>query len=1142
MKTHLLGRADLARALKTGDLELQDAMAHFLGLERIPPPEREGRASVDVSALPIGITATTEVVTAPPASAVDVPFWQADGFVAFEPATTAPAAADEERPSPIPVRPRVPFDPLATRAATLTRLRRASSFTGSGEPDLDRIVERLSRAELLHRLPSRPRRRWGASLQLIVDRSRRLIPYWTDQELVAGTLARVYPRDRFRVIVLAEGESEPWLDQPGRRSGWHGSPEPGAHVIVLGDLGCLARDEGAATANWLEWGRRLRDNGNEPLALAPCHRDRCPQRLKDVWTIVPWDAPAGPAPGAELSEQVARRILTLLSFALRVEPRLIRAVRKILPEGRGDPGIESIVWQHEALASHHCDAAAFDPEKAKTFREEASQIDPTLRKAVYEIAAGIRQETYEGVWLAEILGLEREAASGLTPPEELRRAVSWFRNRKQLHQTRDDFRDPAGDQATWTRRVLSLLPEGAYEGAAATTLHELSALVGLHDEEGKLPAHLDPRKLPSDPSRPIRTYVLSQEAQSLVARPFEPGQGQGSPLGLIRSRNGVIRIEPVDAFWEGGIKPAWAVDWGRDPYGAWATFQVKGITQKMRWIPPGNFLMSSPDDEHGRRADEVPQHDVTIETGFWMFETPCTQALWEAVKESNPSHFRGLDRPVEGVSWDDIKDFLARISELAPGLRLELPTEEQWEYACRAGSPAARYGDLDEIAWYGENSGGETHPVATKQRNTWGLSDMLGNVWEWCADEFPSYWEKSAIRVLRGGSWSNDVRNVRAAYRLRIARLHRSGFIGFRCAEFESPGPAAPRDDQTNKAQCLELSGNNERRAGFPAIVPVRVVSDLEELSLRTMTRPRWASAIGRDRYGLWAEFALDYKVRQRLRWIPPGRFEMGSPKHEAGRSDNEGPQREVTIDRGFWMFETPCTQSLWEGVMGDNPSRFRSPDRPVEQVSWNDCQEFMKRLNGRLEGLVLSLPSEAQWEYACRAGTQTATYAGDMDIRSERDAPVLDPIAWHGGNCGVDFELENGLDVSTWTEVQHRSQRGGTHPVGRKHSNDWGLYDMLGNVWEWCADEYRPYGSGGKASADRMIRGGSWRAHARHVRAAFRFWDDSTHRLVIIGFRCAEFREPSTEKPALAKIALEHISDPTRPEDRPRRRQREDR
>lgn len=200
--------------------------------------------------------------------------------------------------------------------------------------------------------------------------------------------------------------------------------------------------------------------------------------------------------------------------------------------------------------------------------------------------------------------------------------------------------------------------------------------------------------------------------------------------------------------------------------------------------------------------------------------------------------------------------------------------------------------------------------------------------------------------------------------------------------------------------------------------------------------------------------FTLD-DVTQRLRWIPAGAFRMGSPGDEPGRYHDEDPQHIVSIPRGFWLFDTPCTQALWEAVMGENPSRFQSSDRPVEQVSWQDAQDFLERINARIPGLELVLPSEAQWEHACRAGTETAVYTGPVEILGERSAPALDAIAWYGGNSGVGFELEDGYDSYGWAEMQYPSPKSGTHPVGKKEPNAWGLYDMLGNVSEWVQDHW---------------------------------------------------------------------------------------
>ncbi len=276
---------------------------------------------------------------------------------------------------------------------------------------------------------------------------------------------------------------------------------------------------------------------------------------------------------------------------------------------------------------------------------------------------------------------------------------------------------------------------------------------------------------------------------------------------------------------------------------------------------------------------------------------------------------------------------------------------------------------------------------------------------------------------------------------------------------------------------------------------------------------PDWASGWGQDRYGVFVEFTL-LEVTQRLRWIPPGRFLMGSPENEPGRWGDEGPRHPVVVSQGFWLFDMPCTQALWQAVMGENPSQFKSPTRPVEQVSWDQVQDFLKQINAQIPGLNLTLPSEAQWEYACRAGTETAIYPGDLAILGESNAPALDSIAWYGGNSGVDFDLPNGYDSSGWPEKQYPHKRAGTRPVGLKWANPWGLYDMLGNIWEWTQDpwheDYRGAPTDGSVWEDsdsgalRAIRGGSWRDSARRMRAAYRLRLSPGPRDVSLGFRCA--------------------------------------
>ncbi len=248
-----------------------------------------------------------------------------------------------------------------------------------------------------------------------------------------------------------------------------------------------------------------------------------------------------------------------------------------------------------------------------------------------------------------------------------------------------------------------------------------------------------------------------------------------------------------------GNPPTWATLWGQDRYGVFAGFHVGDVAARMRWIPAGAFTMGSPDTDTEAFEDEKPQHGVTLNEGFWLGEFPCTQAMWTAVMEDNPSRFQNLERPVEKVSWDDVQTFFRRIEERLPGLGLRLPSEAQWEYACRAGTESARYGELDEIAWYDQNSGGETHVVGEKRANAWGLYDTLGNVWEWCQDEWSLYEAVAAVdlirlgvdlgahRVGRGGSWILGARYARAAFRYRDDPSYAWGYQGFRFSRGQGP-------------------------------------------------------------------------------------------------------------------------------------------------------------------------------------------------------------------------------------------------------------------------------------------------------------------------------------------------------------------
>ncbi len=234
----------------------------------------------------------------------------------------------------------------------------------------------------------------------------------------------------------------------------------------------------------------------------------------------------------------------------------------------------------------------------------------------------------------------------------------------------------------------------------------------------------------------------------------------------------------------------------------------------------------------------------------------------------------------------------------------------------------------------------------------------------------------------------------------------------------------------------------------------------------------------------IWINEASWSNITAPIHWIriPGGSFMMGSPSTEEGRDSDEGPRHRVTV-QPFYMMTTEVTQAQWIAVMGNNPSHFKGDNLPVENVSWNDCQEFFKKLNQNDQGKGYRLPTEAEWEYACRAGTTTRFHNGDNISDFNR-------VAWHLGNS-----------------------ESKTNPVSGRQPNDMGLYDMHGNAWEWCEDRYHPsyhdaptngsvWLSGGSGS--RVLRGGSWNHSSSQARCANRSYGDPSNQYSYIGFRCA--------------------------------------
>lgn len=257
---------------------------------------------------------------------------------------------------------------------------------------------------------------------------------------------------------------------------------------------------------------------------------------------------------------------------------------------------------------------------------------------------------------------------------------------------------------------------------------------------------------------------------------------------------------------------------------------------------------------------------------------------------------------------------------------------------------------------------------------------------------------------------------------------------------------------------------------------------------------PLCASAWGDDQYGLWIDVVIA-RLPQRLRWIEPGEFVMGSPDGEPERLAVESPQHVVRLTEGFWLAETACSQAVWVALMGANPSYCEdAPQNPVEQVSWDDVAGeggFLHRLEKLLPGVKAGLPTEAEWEYACRAWAKEAFNWGSDTITPEQ-ANYDASVAYNKGATG-----------------EYREK---TVPVKSFSPNAWGLYQMHGNVWEWCADGFRNYDgtsqenprgeTGDEKEAKRVVRGGSCYNVPRRLRAAYRYTGHRSWRYRYLGFR----------------------------------------
>ena len=517
-----------------------------------------------------------------------------------------------------------------------------------------------------------------------------------------------------------------------------------------------------------------------------------------------------------------------------------------------------------------------------------------------------------------------------------------------------------------------------------------------------------------------------------------------------------------------------------------SSWTIPDLKLKMEYVAPGSFIMGTLNSY----ANEKPPHKVTITKGYWIGKYEVRQIEYFLITGKNPSRFKSDNRPVEQVNRLEAEEFCKKLTKrelaagrLPDGFEYRLPTEAEWEYAARGGNKSKGFtysgsNNSREVVWNKHTARGKTHSVGLMKPNELGVHDMSGNVYEWVLDSYHdsytgapnngSCWGYNMnTGIIRGGGYGSPSKWCRVARRSSHKPEKRFRRLGFRII--------------LAKPCTITKSSKTDRPVSVYAIPKdLKSVQGAESTSLVGLAPGSIDAQKKQEDIVKKSGLPLEVETKQtgiKMRLIPAGKFTMGSPTDETGRMSEE-VQHPVIISKPFYCGVFEITQAQWKRVMGNNPSFFKdSGDKfPVEQVSWGDCQLFLQRLC-QLEKVpagTYRLLTEAEWEYACRAGTNSAFCYGDkVNVR----------------------------------QAVYESKK--PTPVGSFKSNAWGIYDMHGNIWEWCRDIYGNYSDkteinpAGSSTGDyRVRRGGAWNMPLDRCRSAYRSKTGSKYRFKTMGLR----------------------------------------
>ncbi|MGB0723474.1 MAG: SUMF1/EgtB/PvdO family nonheme iron enzyme, partial [Gammaproteobacteria bacterium] len=721
-----IGLAELLRALDDYDGDPPAHLVELLGyapVERPParkaPPPAKGKTGSEQRGAGLDTDPPPTSPDAEPEPHAPSTFWRATAYKPEQQAQHRERRIAATGSPPRRARWVIPPTRLAAFESLINPLRLALRQARLGtQADIPEAVRRISEGEWLAELPREMRAGWGTSLTVVEDRSPHLAPYRRDQGHVHDRLRRVFNPETFHAFLYLPPAELP--QRPRSQSAAPPfDPRDGQQVLILGDLGVLIRDpvqRAHAQSRWRRLLSRLRSQGVHPVVLLPFDARDLPPDLAGNVVALSWRPGTEALPSPQWAAAQIERLLRHMAWIGRVEPPLLRALRVEL----GLPmAVESWAWQDPRVDASPGISASVRAEYAAGLRAQA-ELDHAHRDACLERVREHAGAYGYSLWLETVLNtlhLSATPARGDDIDHALR-LLEHIAGRLEAEDVHA-FVEPQWAwlrdfEQRWSRRLRD--SERTREACRA-----IQAVVARQ-------RIVDPKSIDEDEPPPTGAWQLVLHASRLRAFPAGSPPVSGSFVCEMSSTDALISIQAGEVeqasrtrdpdFWADGLAPDWASDWGHDGFDSpWCEFQIGAVTQRLRWCPPGEFLMGSPEHEPGRFDDEGPRHRVTLAEGYWIMDTPVTQALWLAVMwGDNPSQFQSPDRPVEQVSWEDAQGFVRRLEQRLPGLGLKLPSEAQWEYACRADARDEAYAGeiqlrgeaeapgLEPVAWYGGNS------------------------------------------------------------------------------------------------------------------------------------------------------------------------------------------------------------------------------------------------------------------------------------------------------------------------------------------------------------------------------------------------------------------------------------------------------